>query len=106
MLRALAITALCMPTLASAEDRVPLTVEVGATVTTKVGYAMGYLCDDESIARGQMKNGTPDDNLFVVTGVKLGTTLCRAGTTQDRPTILFQITVVAPKTTAPAPRKR
>jgi hypothetical protein len=66
-------------------------------VTEKVGYAMGYLCDDESIVRAEMKNGTAEDNLFVVTGLKLGTTLCRAGTMQDRPSVLFEITVVPPK---------
>jgi hypothetical protein len=111
MLRAVVIAALCaMPAVAHAEDRVPLTVELGATVTKKVGYAMGYQCDDESIARGEMKNGTAEDNLFVVTGVKLGTTLCRAGTMQDRPSILFEITVVPPKpkakAPAPAPKKK
>lgn len=104
----LALAALCViPGLARAEDRVPLAVEVGATVTQKVGYAMGHLCDDESIAAGQMKNGTPEDNLFVVTGKKPGTTLCRAGTVQDRPTILFEITVVPakPKVEPPKPKR-
>jgi hypothetical protein len=43
-----------------------------------------------------MKNGTPENNLFVVTGLKPGTTLCRAGVMEDRPTILFAVTVVAP----------
>lgn len=102
MLRILAIAALCItPTLAHAEDRVPLTVELGKTLTEKVGYAMGHLCDDESIVRAEMKNGTAEDNLFVVTGKKLGTTLCRAGTVRDRPTVLFEIKVVPvkPKTT-------
>lgn len=106
MLRPLVIAALCaMPGLAIAEDRVPLTVELGATASREVGYAMGYLCDDESIARGQMKNGTPENNVFVVTGVKLGTTLCRAGTMQDRPTVLFEIIVVPPKAKSRAPTK-
>lgn len=107
MLRVLLVTALCAaPALARAEDRVPLTVELGATVTTKVGFAMGHMCDDESIVRGEMKNGTAEDNLFVVTGKKLGTTLCRAGTMQDRPTILFEITVVPPKAKAAAPKPK
>lgn len=98
MLRALVIAALCIvPTLAHAEDRVPLTIELGKTVTEKVGYAMGHLCDDETIVRAEMKNGTVEDNLFVVTGKKLGTTLCRAGTMQDRPSVLFEITVVPAK---------
>ncbi len=81
----------------TAEDRLPLVVELGKSVSTKVGFAMGHLCDDETIVRAEMKNGTLDDNLFVVTGLKLGTTLCRAGTVQERPTLLYEITVVAPK---------
>ena len=92
------IVALCVePAVAHAEERVPLTVELGKTVTQKVGYAMGHLCDDASIVQAEMKNGTAEDNLFVVTGKKLGTTLCRAGTMQDRPSVLFEITVVPPK---------
>ena len=75
----------------------PIVLEVGKTVSKEVGYAMGHLCDDETVVRAVMKNGTPDNNLFVVTGLKPGTTLCRAGTVQDRPTLLFEITVVAPK---------
>ncbi len=105
MSRVLLIALLVAPLVAHAEDRVPLTVEIGATVSREVGYAMGYLCDDESIAQGAMKNGTIDNNLFVVTGLKLGTTLCRAGTMQDRPTILYEVTVT-PKPAAPAPRKK
>lgn len=98
MLRVLVIAALCaVPSAAHAEDRVVLIVELGKTVTQKVGYAMGHLCDDESIVRAEMKNGTAEDNLFVATGKKLGTTLCRAGTMQDRPSVLFEITVVPPK---------
>ncbi|MBL0220462.1 MAG: hypothetical protein IPQ07_42150 [Myxococcales bacterium] len=81
----------------TAEDRQPLVVEVGKTVSTKVGFAMGHLCDDETIVRAEMQNGTTDDNLFVVTGLKPGTTLCRAGVVEDRPTVLFEITVTAKK---------
>lgn len=82
------------------EERVSLVVEVGQTVSREVGFAMGHLCDDETILRAEMRNGTPENNLFVVTGKKPGTTLCRAGTVQDRPTILFEIRVV------PKPAKR
>ncbi len=85
------------PAAVGAEDRVPLVVEVGQTVSREVGYAMGHLCDDESVVRAAMKNGTLENNLFVVTGKKPGTTLCRAGVVQDRPTILFEITVTARK---------
>ncbi len=80
-----------------AEDRVALAVEVGQTVSREVGFAMGHLCDDKSIVRAEMKNGTPENNLFVVTGIQPGTTLCRVGVVLSRPTILFEITVIARK---------
>ena len=85
------------PTTVGAEDRVPLVVEVGQTASREVGFAMGHLCDDESVVHAEMKNGTVENNLFVVTGKKPGTTLCRAGVVKDRPTILFEITVTARK---------
>ena len=100
---ALALVIVLVAPAAADEDQLPVTVEVGKTVTKEVGFAMGYLCDDESIARGEMRNGTDENNIFAVTGVKPGTTLCRAGTVRHRPTVLFTITVVAP---APPPRTK
>jgi hypothetical protein len=88
----------------AAEDRQPIRLAVGQTVAREVGYAMGHLCDDETVVRAEMKNGTVDDNLFVVTGLRPGTTLCRAGTEQNRPTVLFEITVAPAAPTKPAPR--
>lgn len=99
----LALVAALAGRVAADEERVPLVVEVGQTVSREVGYAMGHLCDDETILRAEMKNGTVDNNLFVVTGVKPGTTLCRAGTVQDRPTILFEVRVVPRR--APRPTR-
>ena len=88
------------------EERLPLVVEVGQTVSREVGFAMGHMCDDETILKAEMKNGTVENNLFVVTGVKPGTTLCRAGTVQDRPTILFEIRVVPRRSAPPKPPVR
>lgn len=96
MKRLLALLALCgFAALAHAEDRIAVTVRVGETVTTEVGYAMGFFCDDERIARGEMRNKDADTNVFAVTGLEVGTTLCRAGTVtvENRPTYLFEITV-------------
>ena len=85
-----------MPALA--EDRTAITVRVGETVSTEVGYAMGFLCDDETIVRGEMRNKDADTNVFAVTGLAVGTTLCRAGTVtvENRPSYLFEITVTKP----------
>jgi hypothetical protein len=91
---------------AADEDRVAIKVEVGKTVETEVGFAMGHLCDDDQVVRAEMRNKNADTNVFAVTGVKLGTTLCRAGTTtiENRPTFLFEITVVPAAKRAPARR--
>jgi len=85
-----------------ADDTIHLTLQVGQTVARDVGFAMGHLCDDETIVKAEMRNKTAETNSFVVTGLRPGTTLCRAGTNtvEDRPTFLFEITVVA------KPRKR
>ena len=67
---------------------------------------MGHLCDDERIARGEMRNKNAETNVFAVTGVAVGTTLCRAGTVtvENRPTLLFEITVT-PAAKRAAPRR-
>lgn len=94
---------------AVAEDRVAITVHVGETVKTDVGFAMGFLCDDDKIVRGEMRNKDADNNEFAVTGVAVGATMCRAGTVtvENRPTYLFEITVVrAAKTAPPKPTPR
>jgi hypothetical protein len=91
---------------AADEERRPVTVAVGQTVELEVGYAMGHLCDSETIVRAEMRNKTTDTNVVAITGLAVGTTLCRAGTVtvENRPTILFEITVVAAPKRKPAPR--
>lgn len=90
-----------------AEDRIPLEVRVGETVTADVGFAMGHLCDDDKLVRGEMRNKDADNNVFAVTGLAVGTTLCRAGTVtvENRPTYLFAITVRPAATKKPQPRR-
>jgi hypothetical protein len=80
-------------------DGVALDVGVGQTVERDVGIAMGLRCDDLSIARVSLRERAVDSNLFVVTGVAPGTTLCRVGLATDRPTYLFEIRVVARRAT-------
>ena len=92
---------------AAAEERIPITVAVGETVKTDVGFAMGHLCDDDQIVRGEMRNKDADNNVFAVTGLAVGTTLCRAGTVtvENRPTYLFAITVTPAVTKKPPARR-
>lgn len=75
-------------------DAIPLEVAVGQTVSREVGFALGLRCDDLSIAEVELRTGTPQTNVFVVTGVRPGATTCRVGTTPNRPTFLYQIRVV------------
>lgn len=85
-----------------AEDRERITLKVGQILEREVGWAMGSVCDDPRLVRAEMRNKDPETNVFVVTGLAAGTTVCRAGTynVEDRPSYLYEITVVA----APARR--
>ena len=80
---------------ALADDPQRIDVAVGQTVERDVGFAIGLLCDDLSIVRADLRASTPESNTFSVTGVKEGTTMCRAGTAPTRPTFVFEIHVVA-----------
>lgn len=85
------------------EGRTRVELTVGQSHEIEVGFAMGHLCDDESIVTSEMKNKSQDTNVLALTAKKPGTTLCRAGTYQveDRPSFLFEIVVTA----APPPPK-
>lgn len=102
--RAVLLVLCASAALASADDQTAVTVRVGETVTTDVGYAMGFFCDNEKVVRAEMRNKDADTNVFGVTGLAVGTTLCRVGTVtvENRPTYLFEITVTK---AAPSPRR-
>jgi hypothetical protein len=74
-----------------------LEVAVGETVQRDVGFALGLVCDDLAIVRADLRTAASGSNVFEVTGVQLGDTTCRAGTTPNRPTYLFAIRVVPPR---------
>lgn len=74
-----------------------LEVAVDATLETEVGYRIGFMCDDPTIVRGEMKSKTETSNVFVITGLKVGTTQCRVGTDPLRPSTLFEVRVVPAK---------
>ena len=80
---------------AAAGDALRIDVAVGETIERDVGFAMGLQCDDVAIVHVELRAGTPESNTFVVTGVAEGTTMCRVGTTPNRPTYLFELHVVA-----------
>lgn len=70
-----------------------LEVAVGKTAEVEVGYAIGFRCDDLTIVEPGMKNRSQTTNVFVVKGLRAGTTLCRVGTDPQRPTMLFEVRV-------------
>jgi hypothetical protein len=80
-----------------APGAIPLQVTVGETVEVDVAYARGLRCDDLSIIRADLVTKN-DHNFLVVTGLKVGQTQCRAGTSLTVPPwFLFDIHVVAAK---------
>jgi len=91
-----AFALLVVPAAATADDVQTVVVAVGQTVARDVGWAMGHHCDDPELVRAEMRNKDQETNAFVVTGRKIGKTLCRVGTYQveGRPTYLFEVTVV------------
>jgi hypothetical protein len=73
-----------------------LTVKVGATASEDVGYANGLVCDDLTIITARLEAESPSSNRLYVTGVKPGSTSCRAGTAGVSPVVLVRITVERP----------
>jgi hypothetical protein len=90
--------------IAATADAAPdaVLVEIGKTVARDVGAAIGYQCDDPSLISAELKTmsveGRPATNVFVVTGVRAGKTLCRVGLDYSRPSVVFEVRVapVAP----------
>lgn len=80
-----------------------LEVEVGKTVETDVGIQVGMICDDLKIVRPEMKQKGAG-NVFAVTGLAEGTTLCRVGDPAQGRSLLFEIRVT-PKAKA-LPKRR
>jgi len=72
-----------------------LEVAIGETVSRDVGFALGLQCDDLSVIRANLRTAASGANVFDVTGVKLGDTVCRAGTAPNRPSYVFRIHVIA-----------
>ncbi|HEY1959858.1 MAG TPA: hypothetical protein VGH28_29825 [Polyangiaceae bacterium] len=71
-------------------------VPVGTTVSLDVGYARGLQCDDLSIVRAELRAASPTSNHLDLTGIRVGRTLCRAGTLGP-PTVLVHVNVTSSK---------
>jgi hypothetical protein len=87
---------LLVPAFAMAENIPRVDVEVGKTVERDVAFARGWMCDDPSLISADLI--TRDNrNIWVVKGVKIGSTLCRVGTDRLGPHFVFDLHVVAKK---------
>jgi len=87
--------------IAWAGDGSPLAVTVGFTVERSVGNANGWFCDDPSLVEAALET-RGDENVWVVKGVKPGTTQCRVGTDIARASYVVDVTVKAGTTSKPS----
>ncbi|HTR50226.1 MAG TPA: hypothetical protein VMJ10_05920 [Kofleriaceae bacterium] len=82
---------------ALADGEIRLDVELGKQVEVDVGYVRGWMCDDPSLVTAEIVT-REDRNVWIVTGAKLGHTLCRVGTDPTMPRhYVFDLHVVEPK---------
>jgi len=70
-------------------------VEVGKTVERDVGVLRTYFCDDPTLITSSLVT-RGEVNVWIVTGVKIGTTQCRIGT-RFQPPRVFDVAVIAAK---------
>jgi hypothetical protein len=77
------------------ESGVSVQLHVGERKTLDVGLAIGLNCDDGTIVRAELVADSPTANHLVLTGLKPGTTSCRAGTANMSRSKLVNITVTA-----------
>ena len=97
MHRAFALAFVFASSTALADGEIRLDVELGKKLEVDVGIARGWMCDDPSLVTAELV--TRDDrNIWIVSGAKLGHTLCRVGTDPSLPRYyLFDLHVVEPK---------
>lgn len=97
-----ALLILAMVRVASADG---VAVTVGFSVEREVGNANGWFCDDPSLVEAALET-RGETNVWVVKGVKPGTTQCRVGTDVTRASYVLDLTVrpAAPRPLPIAPK--
>jgi len=78
---------------ARAEEIPRIDVEVGSKIEQNVAYARGWMCDDPSLVTAEMVT-RDDHNVWIVTGAKVGHTLCRVGLDRYRVYYVFDVRVL------------
>ena len=72
------------------------TLRVGESKEINVGWAAGLYCEDPSIVQATLVTGEGKNagaNVLKVTGLREGSTGCRAGTVPGRPQVYYRFTV-------------
>ncbi len=93
MSRALALALLALAgATGHADGDARVDVAVGETVERDVGRARGWFCDDPSLVRADLVT-RGDHNVWIVTGVTPGRTLCRVGTDLAGPHLVLEVHV-------------
>jgi hypothetical protein len=98
-------TAVLLP-MAAFADAVDL--EVGETKKVDVGISRGVMCDDLSVIAVDMETDDKSQtNKVVITGLKPGSTLCRAGRiAEGNPQRMLEVTVHEKSKGAPKPAEK
>jgi hypothetical protein len=81
------------PAASSADGVGRVELEVGQTMELAVANALGWICDDPSLVAAEL-TFYDGYNAWVVTGVNVGITQCRVGTTVGRASFLFEVEVL------------
>jgi hypothetical protein len=86
----------------AAAEGIRVDVELGDTAKVDVGTLTGLHCDDVTIIKVDLVTRDDEHNDLVVTGVAVGTTLCRVGTAAQQAR-LYDIHVIPKAKRAPRP---
>lgn len=70
-----------------------VTLEVGETQAISVGSSKGLFCDDTSVVKASIKNKNAETNEVSFTGLKVGSTMCRAGSDKEANAKVFTVVV-------------
>jgi hypothetical protein len=106
LLPALWLAWLLAAPLAEAQDTpvasgVSVQLRVGQQKVLNVGMAMGLACNDGTVVRAELRAVSPTENELVLTGLKVGKTVCRAGTANITRSKVVNITVTKQQASPP-----
>ena len=90
------VLATCLVSTVAFADGTRLDIEITKTVERDVGIATGWFCDDPALMSGELVT-RGQRNVWIVRGLKVGTTQCRVGTDPSRPAFVYEVHVLPAK---------